>query len=224
MKIDRQFMAKLAPFAIPFVAAAAGLQSKAWSDVVLELMFPVRKTYGGLAVPLRTLPRPSQSQPVAGTPSSESLLLIQQSNQEMAKLDILSADITGRENLAGGASCDPPPRMVPLTDTAAGSSRLMRIELPQKTLLTVLVADPAQGNHIAPAKRFTYQDGTIRKEFVGDLDIHTASETMRMAIVAAMFVLAAWGSGYALGRHDVTYPPGPEQTAATPAPAEADED
>jgi hypothetical protein len=169
--------------------------------VALAVIYPPESSYGGVAVQLRTVARPQPSGTVT-TAVPTSLLLIQHEKASVENVSVMSADVRGDERVAAGTPTDPPPRLVPVTDTAVGSSIIMQAELPPQLLLGVVISEPP-GTPNALKTRFSYRAGDTVKTFgtEGELVIRTKNgQTDTLVFYVGLVGLAGWCAGHAFAR------------------------
>jgi hypothetical protein len=176
------------------------------ATVVLSYLYPPKDSIGGVSLPLRRI-APSPQTPAGD--DGGSLLLIQHENDRDAKVTLLAVDPTPAQALTAGANVQPLPRMVPVTERAAGSSRILEVELPPRALFAVLVTDTGQQPDAART-RFSFTDDTLHKTFArtNDLVINTQNEIKGLRVFYLCVVVFAACIGLALGRMPrLTFPP-----------------
>src|SRR5258708_4334218 len=169
--------------------------------VALAVMYPPEKSYGGAAVQLRSVARAQPPGNVAADVPT-SLLLLQHEKAAVENVSVMSTDVRGDERVAAGTPIDPPPRMVPVTDTAVGSSIVMQAELPPRTLLGIVISEPP-GRPNTLRTRFSYRAGDMVKTFgsEGELVIRTKNgQTDTLVLYIGLVGLAGWCAGHAFAR------------------------
>jgi hypothetical protein len=167
--------------------------------VALASIYPPEKSYGAAAVQLRTVTR---TQNVSNSVIPTTLLLIQHEKAGVENVNLMSTDVRGDEVFAAGTPNDPPPRLVPVTDTAVGSAIVMQTELSPGTLLGVVVSEPS-GRPNTTKGRFSYRAGDTLKTFGtnDELVIHTKNgQTDTLVFYVGLVGLAGWCAGHAYAR------------------------
>jgi hypothetical protein len=183
--------------------------------VALAVIYPPEKSYGAAAVQLRTVTRKQLGNSAVPT----ALLLVQHEKAGVENVNLMSTDVQGDEMLAAGTPNDPPPRLVPVTDTAAvGSSIIMQTELAPGTLLGIVVSEPS-GRPNATKGRFSYRAGDTLKTFGAndELVIHTKNgQTDTLVFYVGLVGLAGWCAGHAYARKPRLIFPNEAETSKSP--------
>jgi hypothetical protein len=183
--------------------------------VALAVIYPPEKSYGAAAVQLRTVTR---TQHVGNSAVPTALLLIQHEKAAVENVSLMSADVRGDEVLAAGTPNDPPPRLVPVTDTAVGSSIIMQTELSPGTLLGIVVSEPLGRPNVIRG-RFSYRAGDTLKTFGAndELVIHTKNgQTDTLVFYVGLVGLAGWCAGHAYARKPRLIFPNEAETPKSP--------